>query len=104
MEEYLKATPDGVMLPILAIPGSRRNEIGPWHDGCLKVAVTQIAEGGKANKAIVNLLSKMLGLNRSQLTLVTGETSRRKMVRVTAISAEELSKAIRLCSTSAGGH
>ena len=42
---------DGTQLGIKALPGSRRNGITGVHDGLLKVAVTQVAEKGKANAA-----------------------------------------------------
>ena len=53
----------------------RRNEIRGCQDGMLKVCVTQQPEKGKANKALVDLLSKRLGLRRSQIELIGGETA-----------------------------
>ena len=40
----------------------------------LKVCVTQAAEKGKANKALVELLGKALSLRKSQIELLSGET------------------------------
>lgn len=94
MIEFLTESPAGVQLRIDASPGSRRNEIGGWHEGALKVAVTQIPEQGKANKAILKLLAKELGLKKSQVTLTSGETSRKKTILVTQISVADLSERI----------
>ena len=65
-------------LSVRAQPGSRRNEIRGQQDGALKVCVTQSPEKGKANKAIVELLSKSLLLRRSQIELISGETASQK--------------------------
>lgn len=73
---------EGVLLPIHAQPGSRRNGITGEHDGRLKVAVTQIAEKGKANKEILKVLTRELGLKGSQVKLISGETSPKKSVLV----------------------
>lgn len=69
---------EGCLLCVYAQPGARRNELRGLERGMLKLSVTQIAEQGRANDAIKKLLAKALGLRRSQLELVTGETSREK--------------------------
>ena len=69
---------DGTILPVRAQPGARRNEIRSVQDGQLKVCVTQQPEKGKANKAVAELLAKKLGLKKSQIELLSGETSHQK--------------------------
>ena len=85
---------DGVILPVRAQPGARRNEIRGVQDGMLKVSVTQPPEKGKANKAIIALLSKSLGLRKSQIELIAGETARQKRFLIREATAEELGERI----------
>jgi uncharacterized protein YggU (UPF0235/DUF167 family) len=61
----LKPHPHGTILPVRAQPGARKNEIRGEQDGMLKVSVTQPPEKGKANQALIALLSKSLSLRRS---------------------------------------
>ena len=56
----LVSTEQGVVLPIKALPGTPKTEIRGSHDGRLKVAVTQVVEKGRANQAVIALLSKRL--------------------------------------------
>lgn len=84
----------GVILPVRAQPGSKKSELRGEQDGALKVAVTQIAEKGKANKAIIALLSKQLGLRKSQLELISGDTSPQKRFLVREVTIERLRTAI----------
>jgi uncharacterized protein (TIGR00251 family) len=86
----LESHPEGVILPIRAQPGSRKSELRGEQDGALKVAVTQVAEKGKANKAIVAFLSKQLGLRKSQLELISGETSSQKKFLVRDVNIDQL--------------
>ncbi len=86
----LKPHPEGTILPVRAQPGARRNEIRGEQDGMLKVLVTQSPEKGKANKALIALLSKQLSLRKSQLELIAGATSQQKQVLVRDVTAEEL--------------
>ena len=62
----------------------------------LKVAVTQVAEKGKANKALIAALASDLNLNRSQVELVAGESHREKKFLIRGISPEDLQKRIAL--------
>lgn len=70
--------PRGVMIHVRAAPGSRRNGIQGVRQGALRVAVTIAPEKGKANKAIVEILSDALGVAKSAIELISGETSPRK--------------------------
>jgi hypothetical protein len=51
----------------------------------LKVRVAAPAEGGKANRAVIELLRKRLGV--SNVEIVAGATAREKIVRVSGLSA-----------------
>lgn len=86
----LESHPEGVILPVRAQPGARRNEVRGEQNGRLKVCVTQVAEKGKANKAILKLLSAMLGVRRSRLELLSGETSSEKRILIRQASEQEI--------------
>jgi uncharacterized protein (TIGR00251 family) len=86
----LELHPEGTVLPVRAQPGARRNEIRGEQEGALKVCVTQSPEKGKANKAIVEVLSKALSLRKSQIELIAGETSHHKRFLVRGMTPDEL--------------
>jgi len=91
---FLRPHPQGTILPVRAQPGARRNEIRGEQDGMLKVSVTQSPEKGKANKALIALLSKELSLRKSQLELIAGQMSPQKQFLVRDVTPEELGKLI----------
>lgn len=84
--------PEGVILPVRAQAGASKNGIRGEQNGMLKVAVTQIAEKGKANKALAETIAKGLGLKRSQVELLSGETQSQKKFLIRNISREELTQ------------
>ena len=88
---------DGVLLPVKARAPGAKNALTGTHDGALKVMVTQAPEKGKANQAIEMLLAKSLGLHKSQISLVTGQTSPLKSFLIVGTTVEELSASIRKC-------
>ena len=62
-----------------AIDGVEQDADGNAH---LKARVSAVPEGGKANKALVILLAKKLGLPKSSITFISGETARKKILRI----------------------
>lgn len=56
--------------------------VGGNHDGALKVWVTASPEKGRANKAIIQALTEALGIRKSQIVLISGDTHRRKLFEV----------------------
>jgi hypothetical protein len=84
-----------VLLPVRAQPGAKSSGVRGIQDGALKVSVTQIAEKGKANKALRAVLSDALNVRKSQLELVAGETSGHKQFLVRGVTIEELRQRIR---------
>ena len=85
---------EGVVLPVRAHASARVNGLRGQQDGALKVSVTQAPEKGKANKAIIEVLAKSLGLKRSQIELITGTTSSQKRFLIRGVTAESLLAAI----------
>ena len=82
--------PEGVVLPVRAQAGASKNGIRGEQNGMLKVAVTQIAEKGKANKALAETIAKGLVLKKSQVELLSGETHSQKKFLIRNTSREEL--------------
>lgn len=82
---------------IRAKPGARRNAVTGIHAGALKVQVTAAPEKGKANQAIVALLADSIGVAKSNVSVVRGETSQDKVVRVVGVDAETLQQKLEAC-------
>ena len=83
-------TPEGVVIQVKALPGSRTNEVRREQSGVLKVSVTQIAEKGKANKAVQKQLALGLELRKSQVQLISGEKNVLKKFLITGVTFNEL--------------
>ncbi len=73
-------------------PKAPSNRIRDKHAGALTVSVTAAPEKGKANAAVIALLSKSLGISKSSIEILHGETSRTKTVRVSGLARNALSE------------
>jgi uncharacterized protein (TIGR00251 family) len=86
----LKEHAGGVLLPVKAQPGGRRNAVVGEHGGALKVMVTAAPEKGKANAAIIEVLAEAIGLRKGDLALLRGESSSEKTFVVSGMTSSEL--------------
>ena len=84
----------GVSIDILVQPRASRARFGPVHGDRVKVFVTSPPVDGAANQAVVELLSKTFGVARRAVTVTSGQTSRRKTVRVLGITSELVAEAV----------
>jgi len=84
----LSSHSEGVLLPVQGQPGARRNSIVGEHAGRLKIAVTQVAEKGKATQAIRELIAESIGIAPSRITLIQGETQPRKLFLLEGVELE----------------
>lgn len=71
----------GTEIALRVTPKASRNAIVVAEDG-LRAYVTVAPEDGKANAAVAKLLAKALGVAKTRLTLVRGQTARDKVFRL----------------------
>jgi uncharacterized protein len=69
-------------LHVRVIPRARRDEIAGEREGRLLVRVTAPPVDGKANAAVCALIAKAAGVPRGAVSVIRGETSRDKLVRI----------------------
>lgn len=86
---WLREVPGGVRVAVRLAPrASRTRVLGP-HGDALKIAVTAPPVEGEANALLVKLLAKRLGVAKGAVRIVSGETSRDKVVEVAGASPAE---------------
>ena len=72
------------MLALHVQPGAARTEVAGRHGDALKVRVAARAVEGKANDALRRYLADAFAVPLAKVTLLRGETSREKLVRIEA--------------------
>jgi len=80
----------GTRIAIHVTPKSVREAIAGWRGGELSVAVTAPPEDGKANAAACVVVAKALGVPKSSVRVVRGQTSRHKQLEIDGVDAQAL--------------
>ena len=76
-------------LKVKAVPGASCSEIVGRLGEALKIRVVAAPEGGKANREVLGLVAKRLGLPPSSVSLVSGAASPSKVIALRGITAEQ---------------
>lgn len=87
---WLCTKDDAVEIALLVAPRASRSRVVGVHDGRLKVAITAPPVDGAANAAITKMFSKLLGIPPRDITLKSGQTGRRKVIRVSGVAPEQV--------------
>ena len=87
---------EGVSFAVKVHPRAKKNAIIGELGDALKVSLTAPPIDGKANQACIEFFAKLLKAPRSSVTIASGHSNRRKVIRVAGLSAEEVRKRIRI--------
>ena len=88
----IKQTDGGVVFTAKIVPGSSRTVFAGLLDGMVKIKVAAAPEKGKANQCLVEFLAKKLGVKKKDVSIVSGQSSPVKQIKVDRISTEELTE------------
>ena len=75
---------DALVLSLHVQPGAAHTAVSGTHGGALKIRLAAPPVEGKANAALLRYLADAFAVPVRQVTLVRGETSRQKSVRIDA--------------------
>jgi uncharacterized protein (TIGR00251 family) len=84
------ATPTGVRFAVRVQPRASRNEIKGAHGSSLKVRLSAPPVDGAANEALADFLAEELGVARRAVTIVSGHTSRSKIIEVDGVTPQTI--------------
>ena len=77
-------------------PRASKNEIIRRAGGGLKIRLTAPPVDGAANEALVKFLSGELGVAKSRVEIVSGQSSRDKIIRIEGLSSEDVERLLNI--------
>lgn len=92
----LNTTEKSVVLPCWIQPRASRNKVVGVHDGNIKISLTAPPVDGKANSELVKFISRSLKIPKGAVEIVSGESSRRKLLAVSTLSAKDIAEKLAL--------
>jgi uncharacterized protein (TIGR00251 family) len=87
---FWRVEPDALVLEVLVVPGASRDRVVGLHGDAVKVQVAVPPEGGRANLATVDVVARWADVPSGAVSLVRGQRSRRKQLRLRCPCPERL--------------
>ncbi|HTM42546.1 MAG TPA: DUF167 domain-containing protein [Terriglobales bacterium] len=91
----IRDTPAGATFAVKVHPRARKNAITGMAGDALKLALTAPPVEGKANQACIEFLAEFLNVPRASVTIIAGQSSRNKVVRVAGRTAAQVEERLR---------
>lgn len=79
-------------LAVHVTPKSGRDEVVGWRGSELSVRVTAAPESGRANSAVCSVVAKRLGVPKTLVRVIRGDTSRHKILELSSVDAERIAE------------
>lgn len=87
MADIIQSTPDGIVINVRVVPRAGRSRLAGARGDALLARLQAPPVDGKANEELIDLLATALAVPARAVTIVAGERSRQKRVRVSGIDA-----------------
>jgi uncharacterized protein (TIGR00251 family) len=88
--DFVHDVSDGCTVSVRVQPGAKKSAVIGLHGGAVKIALIARPVDGQANDALILFVAEKLSLPRARVSLVAGQTSRSKVLRITGKSAVEV--------------
>jgi uncharacterized protein (TIGR00251 family) len=92
----IENTEGGVVFLAKIVPCGSQTRICGLLNGMLKIKISAQPEKGKANRCLLEFLAKQLGVKKSAISVISGQTNPVKQVQALGISADALLKKLNL--------
>ena len=86
-----KEEANGVTFAVRIVPRASRSEIVGEHNGALRVRIAAPPVEGAANRELIRLLAKEFKVPQTFVEIVSGATSKNKVIRIKEATADRLS-------------
>lgn len=78
-----------IIIKVKIVPGSSKNKIIGVYNDALKISIAAPPVEGKANKKCIAYLAKYFDLAKSKIEIISGQTSKNKLIKIYDISPKE---------------
>lgn len=75
-----------ITFDVRVVPRASKSEIVGEHDGALKVRIASPPVDGAANSELIRLFAKKFGVSKSDISILSGESSKNKRIMIANLS------------------
>ena len=83
-----------VRLEVYVQPRASKTELAGMHDGTIRIRIAAPAVENAANRALIDFIAQHLGIARRNVRIVSGSTSRRKVLELDGVTSDLIAAAL----------
>ncbi|MBQ9245156.1 YggU family protein [bacterium] len=91
---FLSETPNGTVFSVKLVPNSSVNKIVDYTNEYVRIKISAPAIENKANKELISFCSDLFEVNKSKISIISGEKSKLKKVLIKDTKLDELTQKI----------
>jgi len=89
INDCFKITGNDIIVKVKIVPGSSKNKIIGAYNNTLKISIAAPPVEGKANKKCIAYLAKYFDIAKSKIEIISGQTSKNKLIKIYDISQKD---------------
>lgn len=89
IDDCFKISGNDIIIKVKIVPGSSKNKIIGAYNDALKISIAAPPVEGKANKKCIAYLAKYFDVAKSKIEIISGQTSKNKLIKIYDISPKE---------------
>lgn len=89
IDDCFKIRGNDIIIKVKIVPGSSKNKIIGAYNDALKISIAAPPVEGKANKKCIAYLAKYFDVAKSKIEIISGQTSKNKLIKIYDISPKE---------------
>jgi len=89
INDCFKITGNDIIVKVKIVPGSSKNKIIGAYNNTLKISIAAPPVEGKANKKCIAYLAKYFAIAKSKIEIISGQTSKNKLIKIYDISQKD---------------
>lgn len=89
IDDCFKIRGNDIIIKVKIVPGSSKNKIIGAYNDALKISIAAPPIEGKANKKCIAYLAKYFDVAKSKIEIISGQTSKNKLIKIYDISPKE---------------
>lgn len=90
--KFISDTEEGTILSVKLVPNSSYNKITDYTDEYIRVKISSPPVDNRANKELISFFSDLFSINKSKITIISGEKSKLKKVLFRNTKSEEITQ------------
>ncbi len=83
-----------ITFAVKVVPRAKRTEVAGVEGDAVRIRLNAPPVEGRANEALIKFLAEIFGISKSSVEILSGETGRKKRVRLRGVRGEQMRKLV----------